>query len=91
MYMYYLLGYRLFGDESWSSRETLLNRVKKAVAMGNNKKRVNWLTTAKRHANAWDHCGKSDIFVNMELAILEQAIVVYTYYTVVNFLNSVLT
>lgn len=73
MYMYYLLGYRLFGDESWSSQDALLSKINRSrTGLGTEKRRINWLATATRQVNAWNHAGKSDIFVNMELAILEQ-------------------
>lgn len=72
MYMYYLLGYRLFGSETKFVRQQLNQNGDTYVTLANlgkNKAKQPW---AESVAKAKQHFGKSLIFDLMEEALLLQ-------------------
>jgi len=59
MYMYYLLGFKLFGDQEGEFMKMVT-------------KQTSNIKELRRQANESDHFGKSKIFHNMDNQILSQ-------------------
>ena len=74
MYMYYLLGFRLFGEGAEYIKEYLISQSNGLTPSENsikNRKVPTWLERAKLKQNKREHFGKSSIFETMEESLVQ--------------------